>query len=72
MSFLRELTAEQLVERALRNARPRAVGGSEVRWSAVADAFGLGSTYATELCKKFGLNPDEQVNGPSCSSCEAE
>ena len=72
MSFLRELTAESLVERAVRNAMPRELGGTEIRWSVVGDAFGLGSTYATELCRKFGLDPNDQLRCPVCSTCERE
>lgn len=70
MSFLRELTAEQLVERAVRNVMPRTLGGNEIRWSAISDAFGLGSTYSIELCKKFGLDPEEYIRCPTCSECE--
>ncbi len=50
---------ERLVERAVRGARPRK--GRVPRWSAVADAFALGSTYATQLCRRFNIDPDQQV-----------
>jgi len=50
----------ELVARALRNAKP-SKRGSVVRWAAVADTFALGSTYATELCKRHDLDPDEIV-----------
>jgi len=48
-----------LVERAVRNAhigRPK-----KVRWGHVADAFVLGSTFSWQLCKRFGLDPEEEV-----------
>lgn len=49
-----------LIRRAIRNAR-----GNKARpvprWSAVMDTFALGSTYAWQLCKRFGLDPDEMV-----------
>ena len=65
---IREITDEQLVKRAVRNARARDTGDSP-RWVAVMDTFGLGSTYAHELCTAHGLNPDEKVNGPTCKGC---
>jgi hypothetical protein len=50
----------KLLERAVRGARPNRPG-RHPRWVAVVDTFALGSTYATQLCRRFGLDPDEQV-----------
>lgn len=50
----------ELVSRAVRNAKHRDPGPGP-RWSAVADTFALGSTYATHLCRREGLDPDELV-----------
>ena len=58
---VREITARQLVLRALRNARPIRPG-KVPRWAAVSDSFGLGSTYSIELCRNFDLNPHEQID----------
>lgn len=54
---------EKLLERAVRSARSRDCrkGQEHWRWVAVMDAFGLGSTYAHQLCRRFGLDPDEKV-----------
>lgn len=54
----RTLTAEALVERAVRNAGH---GGDwpMCRWSWVGRIFGLGSTSASDLCRHFDLDPDE-------------
>lgn len=30
-------------------------------WTKVGDRFCLGSTYAMQLCRRFGYDPDEQV-----------
>ena len=30
-------------------------------WTKVGDRFCLGSTYAAQLCRRFGFDPDEQV-----------
>lgn len=59
---------EALVKRAVINARPRICGESP-RWVAVMDAFALGSTFATQLCRAHGLDPDEIVSGPRCVAC---
>jgi hypothetical protein len=60
---VRDIPDEKLVERAVRSARDRSCrkGEKHPRWVAVMDAFALGSTFAHELCRRFGLDPDEQV-----------
>lgn len=63
---------EGLVRRAVRNARPRAIGDSEPRWASVGDAFALGSTMATALCRHFELDPHESLTGPECHTCAEE
>jgi len=57
-----------LVERAVRNARPRKPGKSP-RWAAVRDAFGLGSTYSINLCTAHNVAAFEEVSGPECETC---
>ncbi|WP_156959039.1 hypothetical protein [Labrenzia sp. DG1229] len=58
-----EISDDTLLERAVRSARARSTrkGVKHPRWTAVMDAFSLGSTYSRELCRRFGLNPDEMV-----------
>jgi hypothetical protein len=60
---VRDIPDEKLIERAVRSARCRdsRKGYLHPRWVAVMDCFGLGSTYAYELCRRFGLDPDEKV-----------
>jgi hypothetical protein len=31
------------------------------RWAHVVNAFAVGSTSAQELCRRFGLDPDEET-----------
>ena len=57
-----------LVRRAVMNVRPERPGRWP-RWSAVSESFGLGSTFATQLCKRFALDPDELLDGPVCEHC---
>ncbi|MEQ8888572.1 MAG: hypothetical protein RID93_13090 [Sandaracinaceae bacterium] len=55
------LPAEELLRRAVRGAwrgRRRAP-----RWVHVRDACAVGSTSAHALCRRFGLDPDEEVGG---------
>lgn len=54
---------EKLLGRAVRGARSHKhrKGQKHWRWVAVMDTFGLGSTYAHQLCRRFGLDPEEKV-----------
>jgi hypothetical protein len=69
MGVLHELSDADLVWRAVRNAKPK-ICGDAPRWVAVADTFALGSTYAHDLCKLYGLDPEEKVPGARCIACE--
>lgn len=53
----------ELLGRALRSL-DRHVADRGVRWGHVAEIFGLGSTYASRLCRAFELDPGEQI-GPT-------
>ncbi len=55
-----DIPDNELLGRAVRNARGR-TGRINPRWHGVADTFGLGSTYSRQLCRRFGLDPDERV-----------
>jgi len=53
----------ELLRRAVKNARSTTYPKRRPspRWFAVLETFSLGSTYAAELCRRFGLDPDEMV-----------
>lgn len=53
----------ELLGRAVRSARARhgRLGSKTERWVAIMDSFGLGSTFAHQLCRRFGFDPDELV-----------
>ena len=53
----------ELLARAVKQCRARThrKGQLHARWIAVMDTFSLGSTFSRELCRRFGLNPDEKV-----------
>lgn len=55
----------ELLGRAVRGFKPIKRGdGGIYRWAAVGARFALGSTYAHQLCRRFGLDPDEKVRKP--------
>jgi hypothetical protein len=58
-----DIPDEKLLERAVRGARSsiHRKGEKHLRWVAVMDTFGLGSTYSHQLCRRFGLDPDDEV-----------
>ncbi len=58
-----DISDEILLKRAVSSARMRSSrkGARHLRWAAVSDVFALGSTYAAQLCRRFGLDPNEEV-----------
>lgn len=60
MGSVSDIGLATLVSRAVRSARSRR-GTKHPRWVAVMDTFGLGRTYANELCALCGVDPDEEV-----------
>jgi hypothetical protein len=55
------ISDERLLERAVKNARNPRKRGKHQRWTAVMAVFGLGSTFAAELCRRYNLDPEEMV-----------
>lgn len=45
----------ELLRRAIRSAKCSRV---KSKWVSVMDMFCLGSTYAHQLCRRFGVDPD--------------
>lgn len=60
---VKDIPDEELLRRAVKSCRGRNYrkGARHPRWAAVMDNFMLGSTYSRELCRRFGLDPDEMV-----------
>ena len=56
-----DISNNELVGRAIRSARRRHGRVKQPLWASVVDMFGLGSTYAKQLCQRYGLDPDEHV-----------
>jgi len=64
MNDVNDIPDDDLLGRAVRGAKPRLGGKARQgrpRWTCVMDLFGLGSTYARQLCRKYGVDPDEMV-----------
>lgn len=51
----------QLVRNAVRNSHLHVMGGPEPRWAVVRDRLAVGSFAAIKLCRRFGVDPDEEV-----------
>jgi hypothetical protein len=62
MTDVNDIPDEELLKRVLRNFTRRGRSREKLPlWSIVANNFGLGSTYAGQLCRRFGLDPDQIV-----------
>ena len=55
------ITDCDLVERAVRNAKNNNPCPTMPRWHCVMRVFGCGSTVAVGLCRRYGLDPDEEL-----------
>lgn len=55
------ISDDELVKRAIHSSGTPSPRGHHYRWQAVMDTFALGSTYAWQLCARFGFDPDERV-----------
>ena len=55
---------EELIGRAIKNARSRRYnkGAKHPRWVAVKDLLQLGTGFSMEICRYYGLDPDEEVS----------
>ena len=51
-----DIPDDELVRRAIAACKPKS---GRPRWSIVSGTFCLGSTYAAQLCRRFGYDPDE-------------
>lgn len=52
----------ELLRRAIGTIRrSRSPRYGQPLWAAVAIRFGLGSTFAQQLCRRFGFDPSEMV-----------
>lgn len=56
-----DITDGELLRRAVRSFKPTRSILALPRWSRVARVFSLGSTYAAQLCRRYGCDPDERV-----------
>jgi len=55
-------TEQQLIQRAIRMARPRYGRKDKPRWALVKDVFGTGQTVSTAICTRYGFDPDEDIS----------
>jgi len=60
-----EIPDADLLRRVVHNIVTKRPRRQEFAWAAVSDAFGLGSTFAAQLCRRFGLDPDSGKDLPA-------
>lgn len=58
-----EFSAEDLLCRAVRNARPQSRVPVQ-RWVLIKDVFAVGSTVARAMCVLADRDPDEELRKP--------
>lgn len=57
-----DIPDNELLQRVIRNLYRRGRSREKLPlWSIVADKFALGSGYASQLCRRYGLDPNEMV-----------
>jgi hypothetical protein len=62
MADVNDVPDNELLGRVLRYLATRGRGRIKCPlWSVVSEHFALGSGYSIQLCRKYGLNPDEIV-----------
>ena len=65
-----DLPDDELLRRVVRSTVRKRRPKSLVAWAPVSEAFILGSTYAAQLCRRFGLDPytGEEIKTPNVAS----
>jgi len=62
MPDVNDIPDNELLQRVIRNLHKRGRSREKVPfWWIVSDRFALGSTYSFQLCRRFGLEPEEMV-----------
>lgn len=65
MGDVNEIEDAELIRRVISGCACRTARSKHNRaqflWRVVGDRFCLGSTYAAQLCRRFGYDPDQMV-----------
>lgn len=62
MADVNDIPDNELLQRALRFLMRRGRSRTKLPlWLIVSEHFALGSGYASQLCRRFGLDPDQIV-----------
>lgn len=56
-----DIKDEDLLGRCVRDCRRGRGRHKTFLWARVSERFALGSGYSMELCRRFGLDPEEMV-----------
>ncbi len=63
------ITDKELIKRLLKGIA-NGPQGRQARWSHVGFVLSTGSTSATNICKKYDINPHEEIGHDKCIDCE--
>lgn len=60
MADINDIPDNELLYSIVRNIRPQR-GRKCYRWVAIMELTMLGSGYSQQLCRRFGMDPDEMI-----------
>lgn len=60
MGDVNDIPDAELIRRVIDRCKSKRRGRKQPLWASVGDHFCLGSTYAAQLCRRFGFNPDAE------------
>jgi hypothetical protein len=60
LADVNDIPDNELLSRIVRNVRAQR-GRKQYRWAAIMDLTTLGSGYSMQLCRRFGIDPDEII-----------
>lgn len=63
-----KLTDKELVKLLLKGMG-RVLGDRQLRWALVCEIIAVGSTNATAICNKYGIDPHEEIGRNKCNDC---
>ena len=57
-------TERELIQRALKRAKPEPGERDTPRWVLAKRTFGTGETVSRLICFRFGFDPDKEIEAP--------
>jgi hypothetical protein len=64
-------TDTELLGRVIKHV-PNPTFAPKPRWYCVAELLAIGSGSAMDMCRRFGHDPDQTIDGVACQHCDEE